>query len=197
MRVAGVDEVGRGPLAGPVVAACVVLDPAIFTGEIPAYMYAIDDSKKLTPAKRAELAAFLKEQAGVEIGMAVVDSETIDRINILEATRLAMHQALAKLNIPADHLLIDGTKLPGATVPQTPLIQGDGRSLSIASASIVAKVFRDGLMEDYDKVFPHYGFAKHKGYGTAQHLENLKKYGACDLHRRSFAPVRSVCMSVS
>ena len=155
---------GRGPLAGPVVAACVVIDKNLLAGPVPQYFYEIDDSKKLTSSKRAELAARLRDQEGVEIGMGMVDSCTIDRINILEATRLAMQQALAMLNSSPDHLLIDGMGLPAIAISQTPIIRGDSRSISIAASSIVAKVFRDGLMAKYDEEFPNYGFAQHKGY---------------------------------
>ena len=191
-RIGGIDEVGRGPLAGPVVAACVVVDRALLLEKIPSYFYEIDDSKKVASSKRTELAQRLRAQEGVEIGIGMVDSGTIDRINILQATRLAMRKALEQLAPSPDHLLIDGLKVPAMGVSQTALIQGDARSFSIAAASIVAKVFRDGLMEQYDQEFPNYGFARHKGYGTLQHLQNLRRFGPCDLHRRSFAPVQEL-----
>ena len=189
-RVGGLDEAGRGPLAGPVVAACVVIAREIFFPEPPDYFYQIDDSKRLSPSKRAQIAALLHGQEGMEIGVGIADHEVIDRINILEATRLAMRRALEQLSSPVDCVLVDGAPLPSLSVSQTALIQGDRRSLFIGAASIVAKVLRDSLMESYDREFPLYGFAKHKGYGTRAHLENLKRYGPCRLHRRSFYPVQ-------
>ena len=189
-RVGGVDEVGRGPLAGPVVAACVVITQDLLREPIPAYLYEVDDSKKLSAAKREELSGLLHNQEGLEMGIGIVDQTVIDRINILEATRLAMHSALEKLSTPPEYLLVDGSgRLPGYALPQMPIVKGDSLSLSIGAASIIAKVVRDRIMQSYDAEFPGYGFAKHKGYGTAEHLESLRKLGPCAIHRRSFAPV--------
>ncbi len=184
---------GRGPLAGPVVAACVVIEPRLITENPPGYFSEIDDSKKLTPSKREELSRLLHEQEGVQIGIGVIDSFVIDKINILEAALGAMKCALERLDPPPDHCLVDGIQtIPGLDIPQTALVKGDSRSLSIGAASIIAKVFRDHLMEEYDREFPRYGFARHKGYGTPEHLESLRKFGPCVLHRKSFAPVSTI-----
>lgn len=180
-RIAGVDEAGRGPLAGPVVAACVVLPPMV---ELPG----VRDSKRLTPACRCRLLEQIRAVA-LDIGVGVVDVETIDSINILRATHLAMRRSLANLRQPPEHILVDGRALPDLPHPQTPLIKGDDRCLSIASASIVAKVFRDRMMVELDHLYPHYGFARHKGYGTPEHLECLRRLGPCPVHRRTFHPV--------
>lgn len=187
-RVAGIDEAGRGPLAGPVVAAAVIL-PA------RCRLLGIDDSKQL-PANDRELVytAILEHAVGVGIGSA--DVAEIDRLNILEATRLAMRRAIDQLAPPPDYILIDAVVLPGVNVPTRPIIKGDSLSVSIAAASIIAKVTRDRLMARYHEIFPEYGFLSHKGYGTAEHLERLARHGPCSIHRRTFAPVQEV-MSVA
>lgn len=176
--IAGMDEAGRGPLAGPVVAAAVILDPS---KEI---LY-INDSKKLSEKKREELCPEILEKA-LAVGVGIVSPERIDEINILQATYEAMRQAAAGLSLAPGLMLVDAVKVPGLEIPQLPIIKGDAKSLSIAAASIVAKVTRDRLMQEYDAVYPEYGFAGHKGYGTAAHIEALKKYGPCPIHRRSF-----------
>ncbi|MGI9366219.1 MAG: ribonuclease HII [Rhizobiaceae bacterium] len=182
--VCGVDEAGRGPLAGPVTAAAVILDQ----GSIPS---GLDDSKKLSDSKRETLSAAIMKSAIVSI--AHIGPATIDAINIREASLLAMRLAVEGLNVQADHALIDGNALP-TTLPcsATALVKGDGRSLSIAAASIVAKVMRDHQMERAAKTYPGYGFAEHKGYPTKAHRLAVQQLGPCAIHRMSFAPVRAV-----
>ena len=177
-RVAGVDEAGRGPLAGPVVAAAVVIAP-------DRRVRGLADSKVLPPERREELFALIHERA-VAVGVGIVDHLTIDRINILEATRLAMGQALAAL-VPVPELIItDFVSLRACPCPQRNLVDGDARCASVAAASIVAKVTRDRLMRELDAAFPVYGFARHKGYATAEHIAAIDRHGLCPLHRRSF-----------
>jgi ribonuclease HII len=178
--VAGLDEAGRGPLAGPVVAACAILDPDFV---IPG----LNDSKKLTEKKRDELCKIICERA-LDFGVGIVGPEEIDRINILEATKMAMALAIEDLNQPPDHLLIDALGLP-VNIPQTPLIKGDSRSASIAAASIIAKVTRDRIMVALDMEHPEYGFAGHKGYGAKTHMEAIINHGPCPAHRKSFRGV--------
>ncbi|PYM20727.1 MAG: ribonuclease HII [Candidatus Rokuibacteriota bacterium] len=180
-RIAGVDEAGRGPLAGPVVAAAVIVDPA-------RRIRGVADSKVLTPERRAELYDVIYARA-LAVGVAIVDHETIDRINILEATRVAMRQALAALSIPPELVITD--YIPGLALacPQRNLVDGDARCASVAAASIVAKVTRDRLMLEADTKFPEYGFARHKGYATPEHLAALDRLGPCPLHRRTFSGV--------
>jgi ribonuclease HII len=181
MRVAGLDEAGRGPLAGPVVAAAVILDPA-------RRVRGLRDSKVVPPEERTELFEEIQAHA-LGIGVGIVDHETIDRVNILEATRLAMSRALATL-VPAPDLVItDFVVLPGLPCPQRNLVDGDARCATVAAASIVAKVTRDRLMLEADRQFPEYGFARHKGYATVDHLAALDRHGPCPLHRRTFAGV--------
>lgn len=180
-RVAGVDEAGRGPLAGPIVAAAVVW------GE-PPDLPALDDSKRLRADQREALLGPILETA-VDWGIGVVDAPAIDRMNIQQANYLAMRLALTDLVSPPDAVLVDGFRLPEARFPCERVVQGDRRSWSIAAASIVAKVTRDHLMGTYDTHYPAYGFAAHKGYGTAAHLAALDRHGPCPIHRRSFAPV--------
>lgn len=180
-RLAGVDEAGRGPLAGPVVAAAVVLPPG-------ARIAGVDDSKRLPPQERRRLFEVIRERA-VGVGVAVVDHVTIDRINILEATRLAMGQALAALDVEPELVLTDFVAVPGLSCPQRNLVDGDRRSASVAAASIVAKVTRDRIMEEVDREFPLYGFGRHKGYATPEHREALERHGPCPLHRRTFAGI--------
>lgn len=187
--VAGIDEAGRGPLAGPVVAAAVIL-PRDFTHKL------LTDSKKLSPRLRENLRAELLAHPGVHHAVAVVASDEIDRINILRATHEAMRRAVAALTRAPDHVLIDGLPVNPFPIPQTALVGGDGLSFSIAAASVFAKVTRDQLMVEHDARFPQYAFAQHKGYGTALHLERLKKHGPCELHRRSFLPVRQALLSL-
>ena len=181
-RVAGVDEAGRGPLAGPVVAAAVVLPRRC-------RLEGLRDSKLLSERQREHLYTRLLT-AAVDIGVGVVDAGVIDELNILEATRLAMAQAVRHLAPCPDYLLLDAVVLPGIAVEQRAVIKGDRLCRSIAAASIVAKVLRDRLMSRAHARYPQYGFLAHKGYGTAEHLRQLQRYGPCDLHRRSFAPVR-------
>jgi ribonuclease HII len=177
-RIAGVDEAGRGPLAGPVVAAAVVIAPE-------RRVRGLADSKLLTPERREELFALIHERA-VAIGVGVVDHLTIDRINILEATRVAMAEALATLAVAPELVITDFVALRALACPQRNLVDGDARCASVAAASIVAKVTRDRLMHDADVAFPAYGFARHKGYATAEHRAAIDRHGLCPLHRRSF-----------
>ena len=176
--IAGIDEVGRGPLAGPVMAGAVILPkdhPILY----------LNDSKKLSEKKREELYdVIMKEALAVGIGMA--SEQRIDEINILNATYEAMREAIGKLVPGPDVLLNDAVKIPGVTIRQVPIIKGDAKSASIAAASIVAKVTRDRLMVQYDEIYPGYGFARNKGYGTAEHIAALKEMGPCPIHRRSF-----------
>lgn len=181
LSVAGIDEAGRGPLAGPVVAAAVIF-PAGHK-----YIAGINDSKKLTSITREEMIAIIQEVASA-IGIGIVHHQEIDEINILQATFKAMREAIAVLQIRPDFLLIDGNKKPGINVPQRCIVKGDSLSMSIAAASIVAKVTRDRMMLDYDRVYPQYGFARHKGYATARHIEAIRRFGLCPIHRRSFKP---------
>ena len=177
-RIAGVDEAGRGPLAGPVVAAAVVIAP-------DRRIRGVADSKVLPPERREELYARIHERA-VAIGVGIVDHLTIDRINILEATRVAMAQALAALAVVPELVITDFVALRALDCPQRNLVDGDARCASVAAASIVAKVTRDRLMREADLEFPAYGFARHKGYATAEHLAAIDRHGLCPLHRRSF-----------
>ena len=181
-RVAGVDEAGRGPLAGPVVAAAVVLRPG---GVIDG----VDDSKRLTPEERARLFVEIRRRA-MAMAVGTIDAATIDRVNILEATRLAMRQALGALAVEPELVLIDWVALAGLPYPQKNLVKGDQRSATVAAASIVAKVTRDRIMEEADREFPQYGFGRHKGYPTEAHRFALRTHGPCALHRLRF---RGVC----
>jgi len=178
VRVAGVDEAGRGPLAGPVVAAAVVIDP-------DRRIKRLADSKLLTPERRAELYDVIMARA-VAVGVGVVDHVTIDRINILQATRVAMLEALHQLKVAPDLVITDFVALSGLACPQRNLVDGDARCATVAAASIIAKVTRDRIMLDVDGQFPEYGFARHKGYATPEHLAALDRHGPCPLHRRSF-----------
>jgi ribonuclease HII len=176
--VAGVDEAGRGPLAGPVVAAAVIFPADIF---IPG----INDSKKIAPQKRLALLPVIQKKA-IAFATAAICEKTIDQINILQASFEAMRLALEQLSVSPQHVLVDGRPLPGIPCRQTSLIKGDQKSFSIAAASILAKVTRDQMMETYDHIYPQYGFVKHKGYCTQEHVEALRKYGLSPIHRRSF-----------
>ncbi|MEL7186652.1 MAG: ribonuclease HII [Pseudomonadota bacterium] len=187
--VAGVDEAGRGPLAGPVVAAAVILDP-----KRP--IAGLDDSKKLSESRREQLAVDIREHA-LAWSVAAAEREEIDTLNILAATMLAMRRAVAALSTVPSGVLVDGNRLPDLQYDDYLLngeavIGGDGKVAAISAASIIAKTSRDRIMVELDAVYPDYGFARHKGYGTRAHLESLKKHGPCDQHRRSFAPVRDV-----
>lgn len=182
--IAGVDEVGRGPLAGPVVAAAVILPKAC---KIPG----LNDSKKIPKSKHKEIYEAVLQNA-VAIGIGIKDNQVIDQVNIYEATKLAMMEAIGQLEPQPQHLLIDAMKLD-FPIPQTSIIKGDANSLSIAAASIVAKVTRDQMMEEFDLEYPGYDFAQNAGYGTANHLAGLHKLGVTPIHRRSFEPVKSMC----
>jgi ribonuclease HII len=183
--VAGVDEVGVGPLAGPVVAAAVVFPPGT---EIPG----VDDSKRLDPARREELDDLIRARAaGVGIGVCEVDD--IDRLNIYHAALQAMKRAVEALPRRPQHLLVDARTVPGLEIPQNSFTKGDGLNFSIAAASIVAKTYRDRLMTDLDGAFPDYGFASHKGYDTPEHRAALERIGPCAVHRMSFAAIREIC----
>ena len=188
--VAGVDEVGRGPLAGPVVVAAVILPTAWVRFGIPAELEGLNDSKQLTSGQREFFFEALQAHAGVRFALARREAEQVDQINILQATHRAMNEALARLTPTPQHVLVDGTRVKTMSHPQTPLVKGDARSYSIAAASVLAKVTRDRLMQEYDQQWPAYGFAQHKGYGTARHLAAIERYGPCPIHRRSFAPLR-------
>ncbi len=176
--VCGIDEAGRGPLCGPVVAAAVILKK-------DDHIEGVNDSKKLSEKKREQLFETIKERA-IAYSVGIVDEETIDNINILEATRLAMKKAVEGLSVKPDYALVDAEKKVPIDVPYSPIIKGDALSESIAAASIIAKVTRDHMIVELDKEYPEYGFAKNKGYGTKEHTEAIKKYGLCKAHRRSF-----------
>ena len=176
--VCGIDEAGRGPFAGPVAAAAVILPkdhPILY----------LNDSKKLSEKKREELYGVIMEQAEA-VGVGIAGPERIDEINILQATYEAMRQAVKELGVTPDVLLNDAVVLPGIEVEQVPIVKGDAKSVSIAAASILAKVTRDHMMTEYDGLFPEYGFAKHKGYGTAAHIAAIREYGPCPIHRKTF-----------
>ena len=182
--IAGVDEVGRGPLAGPVVAAAVILPKGC-------KISGLNDSKKIPKSKHKEIYEAVLQNA-IAIGIGVKDNQVIDQVNIYEATKLAMMEAIGRLDPQPQHLLIDAMKLD-LSIPQTSIIKGDANSLSIAAASIVAKVTRDQMMEEFDLEYPGYDFAQNAGYGTANHLAGLHKLGVTPIHRRSFEPVKSMC----
>ncbi len=177
-HIAGVDEAGRGPLAGPVVAAAVIFPKDVLID-------GVNDSKKLTEKKREALYHCIFEQA-LGIGVGIVNHEIIDRINILQASFLAMNKAIEKLKMKPHQLLVDGNFFTHESFPVENIIKGDGLSHSIAAASIVAKVTRDAMMREYDLEFPQYGFAKHKGYGTKQHIDAIQQHGYTTIHRKSF-----------
>ncbi|WP_029185340.1 ribonuclease HII [Streptococcus suis] len=181
--IAGIDEVGRGPLAGPVVAAAVILPKGC-------KIRYLNDSKKIPKSKHEAIYEEVMERA-VAVGVGIKDAAVIDQVNIYEATKLAMLEALGQLSQEPEYLLIDAMKL-NTPIPQTSIIKGDANSLSIAAASIVAKVTRDKMMADYDKEFAGYGFAKNAGYGTAEHLEGLNKLGITPIHRKTFEPIKSM-----
>ena len=180
--IAGVDEVGRGPLIGPVV-ACACILPVNF------YHKDIKDSKKLSEKKREEMYKIIKENA-ISIGLGIVSEKVIDEVNIYEATKIAMKEAIKNLNITPEHVLIDAMKLE-LNIPSTSIIKGDAKSESIAAASIIAKVTRDHMLDEMDKEYPMYDLTNNKGYGTKKHLEALQTYGPCKYHRVSYSPVRN------
>lgn len=180
--IAGVDEAGRGPLAGPVVAAAVIL-PETFEHPV------LNDSKQLSASAREKIYEEITQRPDVVWSFAVCSPEEVDRLNILRATHAAMRAALQGLARRPEHVLVDGLPVRDLGYPQTALVGGDGQSFSIAAASIIAKVRRDRLMMEFDSQFPGYGFARHKGYGTPEHLAKLAEHGPCPIHRRSFAPV--------
>lgn len=186
--IAGVDEVGIGPLAGPVVAAAVILKDGM-------RIRGLDDSKKLTPKKREEFYGIIIDSS-VSIGVGIIDNTVIDTINILQASFKAIRSAIWALSREPDHILVDGTrKIPKISIPQTSIKQGDGICSSIAAASVIAKVIRDRLMDHYDLIYPRYKFIDHKGYGTKEHIKMLKKYGPTPIHRISYEPVLNYLVS--
>ncbi len=183
--IAGIDEAGRGPLAGPVVAAaCVLPKGTLIEG--------VDDSKKLLPSERYALFQKILSLTAVDYGIGVIDSLIIDQVNILQATFMAMMAAVSRLSQAPDYILVDGDKMPTTTLPGTAVIKGDGFSQSIAAASILAKVTRDNLMCTFDEKWPEYGFKSHKGYATPEHLLAIQKHGPCEIHRKSFEPIKSL-----
>lgn len=182
-QIAGIDEAGRGPLAGPVVAAACIIPEDIF---IPG----VDDSKKLTPKQRACLFEEISNNTRIVYGVGIISSEVIDEINILQATIRAMYQAILSLIVVPDLLLVDGMDLKHEKIPCRKIVQGDAKSQSIAAASIIAKETRDRLMEGYHSQWPQFGFHKHKGYGTEEHRQALIAHGPCPIHRRTFEPVK-------
>ena len=184
--IAGVDEVGRGPLAGPVVAAAVILPQGC-------KIKGLNDSKKIPKKKHLEVFQAVQNQA-LSIGIGIMDNQVIDQVNIYEATKLAMKEAISQLSLQPQHLLIDAMKLD-LPISQTSIIKGDANSLSIAAASIIAKVTRDELMKDYDSQFPGYDFSANAGYGTARHLDGIEKQGITPIHRLSFEPIKSLVSS--
>jgi ribonuclease HII len=191
-QIAGVDEAGRGPLAGPVFAAAVIFPTQWILNGLPKSLKQVNDSKQLNHEEREEFFAELTSRPEIRFGIAQVEVALIDQINILQATHRAMNLALAQLDPPPQHVLVDGLRVKSMTLPHTAIVSGDALSYSIAAASILAKVSRDRLMTELDKQFPGYGFASHKGYGTPEHYEAIKARGPCAIHRQSFAPFRPV-----
>jgi ribonuclease HII len=188
--VGGIDEAGRGPLAGPVVAAIVILDKTFVDDpEAPEALQEVKDSKKISPAKRKRIYKELRNHCP-QIGIGISANDTIDRMNILQASFLAMKKAINDLRDKPDMILVDGKfRIPNCSFDQKTIINGDAKIFSIAAASIIAKVTRDDMMEKYHEQYPEYGFDKHKGYGTKQHIDALKQHGPCEIHRKSFKPV--------
>ncbi|MDD4271251.1 MAG: ribonuclease HII [Patescibacteria group bacterium] len=185
--IGALDEAGRGPLAGPVVAACVIFNANI---SINNDLIKVNDSKKLSEKTREDLFELIRKNF-LEVGVGICDHKTIDRINILQATFLAMKKAISSVKIKPDFIIIDGSaNLPNYSTPQQAYIKGDERLFTVAAASIIAKVTRDRIMREMDKLYPDYGFSRHKGYGTKFHLEKLRQYGPCAIHRLSFNKVK-------
>jgi ribonuclease HII len=191
-RVAGVDEAGCGPLAGPVVAAAVVFPCGWSEAGLGSGLRGLNDSKQLTEAQREKYYSILTSHPDICWAIASVQVEVIDCINIYQAAHRAMNLALDQLQPPPEHVLVDGRPVRSIRFPNTPLVKGDARSYSIAGASVLAKVTRDRLMREFDRLYPGYGFAEHKGYGTPQHLAAIQALGPCPIHRRSFSPFRPV-----
>jgi ribonuclease HII len=187
--ICGVDEAGRGPLAGPVVAAGCILPPGFFLENL-------NDSKQVPAEMRKKLYETLIRYPGIIYGIGIVDAETIDRVNILQATFRAMKEAIEKLNNPVDYLLFDGNQYPFFSIPSLGIVKGDSLSLSVAAASILAKETRDRIMVEYHEEWSEYGFDENKGYGTREHLEALERVGPCPIHRRSFDPVKTKIMEM-
>jgi ribonuclease HII len=183
--IAGIDEAGRGPLAGPVVAAACSIPEGIVIAKV-------NDSKQLTSEERAVLFEQILALSVIDYGIGIIDAKTIDSINILRATFEAMKCAISRLRVKPDYLLVDGLHLPTEEIPGLPIVEGDARSQSIAAASILAKVTRDRLMQEYHLQWPEYNFAQHKGYGTREHLEAIHRLGPCPIHRMSFEPLKSL-----
>jgi ribonuclease HII len=194
--VAGVDEAGCGPLAGPVVAAAVMFPATWLQDGLCRKLRGLNDSKQLSPEQRQKYFTVLTSLPDVKYAIATVEVEMIDQINIRQAAWRAMNQALDQLQPRPEHVLVDGLRIRWLTYPQTALVQGDARSYSIAAASVLAKVTRDRLMVEYEKQFPGYGFAEHKGYGTPQHLAAIEALGPCALHRRTFSPFRPMAQEL-
>lgn len=186
--VAGLDEAGRGPLAGPVVSAVAIL-PRLSNDSDFEELEGLNDSKKLSSKKREFFYKRFIENPNVYIGIGIVNEGMIDKFNILRATQMSMRKALANLSISPQFLLVDGMTIPGMEIPQQKIIDGDNFSLSIAAASIIAKVTRDNIMCQYHEIYPQYAFNRHKGYGTKEHFRRLREYGPCRIHRRSFNPI--------
>jgi ribonuclease HII len=189
-RIAGADEAGRGPLAGPVVAAVVCLPCEWIEKGLPRKLQGLNDSKQLCESDRERFFEFLTRHPLVACGVATIDVAVIDSINILQASLRAMSEALLQLAPAPEHALVDGPHIFSVRCPQTPIIDGDAKSFSIAAASVIAKVTRDRIMRELDALYPQYGFKAHKGYSTAQHLAALRQHGPSPIHRRSFAPCR-------
>ncbi len=185
LNIAGVDEVGRGPLAGPVVAAACILPKDLLIEDI-------DDSKKLDAAKREAVFQRIINHPNIIYSIGIVDNKIIDQINILQATFLAMKQAIRKLSVRPDFLLFDGNQYPTTSIPSNAIVKGDSLSISIAAASIIAKQTRDKIMEEYHLKWPHFGFDQHKGYATEMHRSAIIKHGPCEIHRRTFDPIKSL-----
>lgn len=189
LLIAGVDEVGRGSLAGPVVAAAVILDPG-------RPIVGLADSKKLTERKRQQLSQMIQQQA-LSWAIAEASVAEIDELNILQATLLAMQRSVVGLHIQPDNVLVDGNRLPRLTIPAQAIIKGDSKVLAISAASIIAKVYRDNLMVDYHHLYPNFSFHLHKSYGTSQHLAEIQQFGYLEVHRKSFNPVKTLIMQSS
>jgi ribonuclease HII len=188
--IAGIDEVGRGPLAGPVVASSAMFSSDIIKAGLPNSLKDVNDSKKLSEKKREHLFDVLNDFDGVDFGISIIESEEIDRINILQATHKAMSKSLISLEHNPDHLLVDGRPVKSLGKSQSAIVKGDSLSYSIGAASIIAKVTRDRMMKKFDLKFPGYGFSSNKGYGTREHLNALNDLGPCSIHRLTFAPIR-------
>ena len=183
--VAGVDEAGRGPLAGPVVAAACILKPGI-------YIPNLNDSKKLSESQRKEIFQLITTHPEIIFGIGITSASEIDQVNILQATFLSMQRAVNNLSIQPQVLLIDGNRAPKMALPMKTIVKGDALSISIAAASIIAKVTRDALLDNLDDKYPQYGFKNHKGYGTKEHLNTLTQFGPCEEHRKTFAPIKNI-----